>query len=230
MDLPFKYLGMVIGGNPRRMEFWNPIVDKIRSRLATWKGRLLSMTGRLCLIKSVLSSLPLFYLSFFKVPIDVCNQIRSIQAKFLWGWGYEGRKIAWVKWKTICRPIDAGRLEVNDIKCFNDALLSKWKWRYMLSDKGLWRDILDARYGSWRSLDAALIQRNQSSWSKDLCRICGKGAQDNWFDCRLQWRVGDGRSVKFWGDRWVEGQVLKETFPRLFLISQCKDSLGTSLT
>jgi len=55
--------------------------------------------------------------------------------------------------------------------------------------------------------------------------ICGKGAQDNWFDCRLHWRVGDGRNVRIWEDRWVEGQVLKETFPRLFLISQCKDSL-----
>jgi len=99
-----------------------------------------------------------------------------------------------------------------DIKCFNDALLSKWKWRYILLDKGFWRDILDVRYGSWRSLDVALIQRNRSSWWKDLCRICGKGAQDNWFDCRLQWRVGDGQSVNFWGDRWVEGQVLKKTF------------------
>jgi len=65
MDLPFKYLGMTIGGNPRRIEYWNPIVDKIRSRLATWKGRLLSMTNRICLIKSVLSSLTLFYFSFF---------------------------------------------------------------------------------------------------------------------------------------------------------------------
>jgi len=37
MDLPFKYLGMIIGGNPRRCEFWNPIVNKIRSRLSRWK-------------------------------------------------------------------------------------------------------------------------------------------------------------------------------------------------
>jgi len=225
MELPFKYQGMVIGGNPKRVEFWNPIVDKIRSRLAAWKGRLLSMAGQLCLIKSILSSLPLFYLSFFKAPIDVCNQIKRIQANFLWGWEHEGRKIACVKWRTICSLTDAGGLGVKDIKCFNDALLSNWKWRYELSEKGLWRDILDARYRSWRSLDVALIHRNQSSWWKDLCQICGKGAQDNWFDCRSQWRVGDGQSVKFWDDRWVEGQVLKETFPRLFIISEFKDSL-----
>ena len=189
------------------------------------KGRLLSMAGRLCFIKSVMNSLPLFYLSFFKAPIDVCNKIRRTQANFLLGWGHKGRKIRWMKWRTICSPIDAGGLGVKDIKCFNDALLSKWKWRYELSKKGLGRDILDVRYKSWRSSNVALIHRNHSSWWKDLCRICGKEAQDNWFDCKSQWWVGDGRSVKFWDDRWVEGQVLKETFARLVIFSQCKDRL-----
>jgi len=74
-------------------------------------------------------------------------------------------------------------------------------------------------------MDVALIQRNQSLWWKDLCQICGKGTQDNWFDCRFQWSLDDGRCVKFWKDRRVGGQVLKETFPRLYIISQCKDSL-----
>jgi len=83
MDLPFKYLGITIGGNARRIEFWNPIVDKIKSRLSRLKGRLLSMAGRICLIKSVITGLALLYFSFFKAPIVVYNQIRRIQAKFL---------------------------------------------------------------------------------------------------------------------------------------------------
>jgi len=41
--------------------------------------------------------------------------------------------------------------------------------------------------------------------------------------------LGDGRSVKFWEDRWVEDIVLKENFLRLFLISTCKDSLVSDL-
>jgi len=97
MDLPFKYLGMSIRGNPRKCEFWNPVVKRISSRLSRWKGRLLSMAGRICLIKSVISVLPLFYFTFFRAPVSVCNQIRRIQTKFLWGWGYDSRKIAWVK-------------------------------------------------------------------------------------------------------------------------------------
>ena len=58
-----------------------------------------------------------------------------------------------------------------------------------------------------------------------MCRICSRGIQGNWFDGRFQWTLGDGRSVKFWDDRWAEDQVLKEKIPRLFIISQCKDSM-----
>jgi len=99
MGLPFKYLGMPIEGNPRKSVFWNPVVEKIRSRLSRWNGRLLSMAGRICLINSVISALPLFYFSFFRAPVSVCNLIRCIQAQFLWRWGHDSRKIAWVKWK-----------------------------------------------------------------------------------------------------------------------------------
>jgi len=93
MDVPLKYLGMTIGGNPRRVAFWKPIIEKVKAKLSNWKGKIFSMAGRICLIKSVINAL---YLSFFKARSKVCSLIRKIQAKFLWGWGYEGRKIAWV--------------------------------------------------------------------------------------------------------------------------------------
>jgi len=57
---------------------------------------ILSTTDRICLIKSVITALPLFYLSFFKVLISVCNKIRKLQAKFLWDWENEGKIITWV--------------------------------------------------------------------------------------------------------------------------------------
>jgi len=94
MEIPFKYLGMKIGGNPRTLAFWKPIIDKIKSRLSTWKGKIISMAGRICLIKFVFNALPLFCFSFFKAPNLVCNIIRRTQAKFLWDWGVEGKKIA----------------------------------------------------------------------------------------------------------------------------------------
>jgi len=159
MEIPFKYLGITIGSNHRRSKFWIPIVDKIRSRLSRWKGIMLSMSGRICLIKLVISSLPLYYFFFFKAPIDICNMITRIQTKFLWGWASKGRKIAWVYWKMVCSPVEVGGLGIKYIGCFNDVLLAKWKWRLGNMGKGLWREILTARYGDWRNMNVNMAQR-----------------------------------------------------------------------
>lgn len=45
--IPFVYLGLPIGGNPRRLCFWELIVNRIKNRLSSWNSRFLSCGGRL---------------------------------------------------------------------------------------------------------------------------------------------------------------------------------------
>ena len=71
------------------------------SRLSSWKGKSLSLAGKLCLIKSVLTSLPLFYVSLFSMPITVVKEVKRLQKNFLLDWGSENRKIAWVAWDKV---------------------------------------------------------------------------------------------------------------------------------
>jgi len=78
MKTPFKYLDMLVGGNHRRSKFWEEVVERVRGRLGRWKGKFISMAGRLCLIKSVLSALPLFYMSLYKMSVTVANEIVSL--------------------------------------------------------------------------------------------------------------------------------------------------------
>jgi len=68
MKTLFKCLGMLVGGCHKRSKFWEGVVEKVRNKLSRRKGKFISMARRLCLIKSVLFSLPLFYLSLFKMP------------------------------------------------------------------------------------------------------------------------------------------------------------------
>jgi hypothetical protein len=66
--VPFLYLGLPIGGDSRRLGFWEPVLARIRNKLSGWKSRFLSFGGRLILLKSVLTSLRVYALSFFKAP------------------------------------------------------------------------------------------------------------------------------------------------------------------
>ena len=75
MKTLFKYLGMLVGGCHKRCKFWEEVVERVRNRLSRWKGKFISMAGRLCLIKSLLSALPLFYLSLYKMSAIVMKEI-----------------------------------------------------------------------------------------------------------------------------------------------------------
>ena len=87
MKAPFSYLGMMVGGNHKRCGFWEGMLNKLRMRLSAWKGKSLSLADRLCLIKSVLTSLPLFYVSLFCMLMTVMREVKRIQKKLFVGLG-----------------------------------------------------------------------------------------------------------------------------------------------
>lgn len=92
-QLPLIYLGLPIGGNLGRATMWNPILRNISFRLASWKCRFLSIEGRLCLIKSVLNNLPIYYLFMFPMPASVASIIDQKLRSFLWSGNEERHKI-----------------------------------------------------------------------------------------------------------------------------------------
>ena len=57
---------------------------KPKKRLSHWKMKKLSFGGRLCLLNLLLRSIPLFYLSLFKIPKSMVNKFSSLQRRFLW--------------------------------------------------------------------------------------------------------------------------------------------------
>lgn len=134
---PIKYLGMPLGENPKSLSTWKPVIDNFRGKLATWKRRYLSFGGRITLIKSVLFSLPIYFLSLLKMPKEVVKSLESIQLNFLWGGFDLKRKLHMVAWTKIIKGSKAGRLGIRDISCMNDALLMKWWWRYGIEKEAL---------------------------------------------------------------------------------------------
>jgi hypothetical protein len=106
--LPLLYLGLPLGASL----IWNPILEKIERRLASWKKLYLSKGGRLTLLKNTLSSLPTYYLSLFTIPKHVAARIEQLQRNFLWGGLGDGFNHHLVGWSIVCSPIAQGGLGV----------------------------------------------------------------------------------------------------------------------
>jgi hypothetical protein len=220
-SLPFNYLGLPIGADPRKLRTWEPVIKSLRRRLLSWKNRALSMGGRLVLLKSVLTALPIYFLSFFKAPSGIISLTESLFKSFLWGESEEAKKIHWVKWDRICMAKDRGGLGVRDLRAFNNALLGKWWWRIRTEKEALWYKVLEQKYGD--KVDE--WNRSRSQWWRDLIsirKLQGRGGED-WFEENIRREVGDGKNTYFWKDPWVEGESLCSIFRRLYDLSLDKE-------
>jgi hypothetical protein len=221
-SIPFKYLGLPVGANIRRESTWEPLLNSLRKRLGGSVNRHVSLGGRITLLNSVLNSIPIFYLSFLKVPILVWNKIRRIQREFLWG-GRGGRnRVNWVKWEIVCQPKSCGGLGVRDIRAVNISLLAKWRWRLLTDDKVLWKEVLRGKYGDSVIGRVELGEESKpwfsSTWWKDICAI-GINVDQNWFSNEIVRKMGNGAQTSFWKECWVGSVPLCPKFPRLFSIS-----------
>ncbi|XP_022030427.1 uncharacterized protein LOC110931338 [Helianthus annuus] len=143
-SLPFTHLGIPIGVNMKRAKCWKPVLEKFSARLSKWKAAHLSFAGRLTLIKSVLGSLPSYFLSLFAAPKGVINKLEKIRRDFLWGKTSAGRKLRWMRWSLLLKSKKYGGLGVGSIRDFNLAMLAKWWWRFKENPNQLWAIVVDA--------------------------------------------------------------------------------------
>jgi len=119
----------------------------------------------------VLIALPIYLLSFFRIPKKVVHKIVSIQRNFLWGGDIEATKIPWVNWDTVYLPKTKGGLGIKDLTKFNKALLGKWGWELANNQNHLWARTLMSKYGGWNALIHGRNCTDFSNWWKDLKSI-----------------------------------------------------------
>nr|GEW53023.1 RNA-directed DNA polymerase, eukaryota, reverse transcriptase zinc-binding domain protein [Tanacetum cinerariifolium] len=123
---------------------WKTLLDRFDARLSKWKANLLSIGGRLTLIKFVLGSLGIYYFSIFKVLEVVLKMLEKKRATFFWGGTHDIRKLAWVKWPNVLASHDKGGLGIGSLKSFNLDLIQKWCWRMISNTNVLWVKVIKA--------------------------------------------------------------------------------------
>lgn len=117
--------------------------------------------------------------------------------KFWWDHQESKAKIHWMSWELMGISKNQGGLGFRDLVCFNKALMAKQCWRLLKNPNSLAAQIIKAKYYSQSSiLEATLGTRPSFAW-RSLMATCD--ALKN----GLEWRVGDGRDIRIWGDKWI---------------------------
>lgn len=80
---PGKYLGLPFHTRKLRKIEVQPLLDKIGERLPGWKGRLLSTSGRETLVKTVLTSQPIYHMTVFPEQKWIIRKIDRLRRSFL---------------------------------------------------------------------------------------------------------------------------------------------------
>jgi hypothetical protein len=140
-DLPMKYLGIPIDEKRLVSSRWK----KMGKKLNPWQGKNRVMAGRATLINSSLTSLDLYMLSFYRIPLGVKQKIDMHRAGFLWSGDKNRRKYHLVSWLVVYLPKDQGGLGIMNLDIMNISLLSKWLWK-LFNEKGDWQNLLHHKY------------------------------------------------------------------------------------
>ncbi|XP_020253777.1 uncharacterized protein LOC109830826 [Asparagus officinalis] len=213
-SLPIKYLGLPLKRGKLSKSDWQPLLNNLHHKLASWKCNCLSYGGRLVLLNSVLTSIPLYFMSFYKLPGWLIKEVDKIRRNFLWS----GKSVSkpfkcLVNWKRVCMNKLEGGLGVKDLKTFNISLLSKWLWKCLDRDSyiGAFLYHLYVRKGS--SLQSVASKASNSLVWNDI--ISNKYV----FLQLLSWSLGSGDKIRFWEDKWIGKNSLSSLYPSLYSLA-----------
>jgi hypothetical protein len=192
-----KYLGLPLAITRLRRIHFQPLEDKVAAKLVPWLGKHVSMAGRATLVRAVLTSIAIYYITVLDVPAEVLKKIDSIRRAYLWAAcdKVTGGKCK-VNWELVCKPKVFGGLEILNLEKFASALRMRWLWQEWNEEPKPW-------FG--------------------LGNPC-KANDRNLFAAATKVTVGNGKKALFWEAAWLEGAWPKGIAPLIFDISKKKKS------
>jgi exonuclease III len=143
----FTYLGIPIFKGRAMVAHWLPLVDRLKLKIQAWGVNWLTRAGKIVLMNSVISTLPIYQCSVLLAPKTISNKLDAMMRRFLWEGGKNcARKLHLINWATIKKPTLEGGLNIRDVAVHNLAMGGKLLWR-MITGKRTWsKQILRKKY------------------------------------------------------------------------------------
>jgi len=124
-SLPFTYLGLPLGTTKPKLIDFLPLVTRCERKL-TCTSSFLSQAGRLEVTNAIFTSLPMYYMSTFKLHKTVVKQIDKYRKHCLWrGADINAKQPPKAAWELVCLPKKEGGLGVLNLRTQNEELLLK---------------------------------------------------------------------------------------------------------
>ncbi|QHO25330.1 Putative ribonuclease H protein [Arachis hypogaea] len=198
MDNLGKYLGVPLLYSKVSKHTFDDIINKLNLRLNSWKASSLSLARRSTLVKSVLSSIPLYTMQTALLPSATCNAIDRKCKNFFWRDTKQTRKIHLLSWDKVGSSKKSGDLRIRHASKMNQALMMKNGWRLIGKKDTLWTKVLMAKYKVDNDVIPTVERKRNSSnlW---------KGIYNSWSEIQKHhiWRIGDGSKIQFWNHHWI---------------------------
>uniref|UniRef100_A0A2N9J3H3 Reverse transcriptase domain-containing protein n=1 Tax=Fagus sylvatica TaxID=28930 RepID=A0A2N9J3H3_FAGSY len=204
--LPVRYLGMPLIAGKLSYADCKPLIDKITSRISSWSVKLLSFSGRLQLIQSVLNSIQMFWSSIFILPKKVVKAIEQRFNQFLWKGQEGGKGGIKVSWDQVCLPKQEGGLGLKKVEDWNKAAVMKHIWNLFTQAGSLWVAWIHSELLKGRSFWTVKIPQDCSWGWRKLLKLRA--------DARslLSFEVGDGKNIFLWHDCWHPNGTLYQKY------------------
>ncbi|XP_058760912.1 uncharacterized protein LOC131634283 [Vicia villosa] len=115
VDSKLYFLGIPIGFNLRKKETWRHLLQKMKNRLVRWKNHFLNLGGRITLLKSILSSLTIFTMSFYKMPVKSVKEFTRLQKLENWELSFFKCSVVKKIWREIALCIGKSEVEEEEL-------------------------------------------------------------------------------------------------------------------
>ncbi|XP_057842846.2 uncharacterized protein LOC131052243 [Cryptomeria japonica] len=170
---PLKYLGVQLDPGRHQNKMWEEVINKCQVKASSWKNKWLTQAGRIQMIKYVLSAIPIYQMSCFRLSFKVAKELDSLFKKFLWDGAQEKKKNPLINWDTTFLLKMEGGAGLRKMDLHNLALGAKLAWKMYAQPHKSWCKIMAAKsiiteHLTWKIGNGGKAKFWRDSWNGDI--------------------------------------------------------------